>query len=108
MTFTGKQKEKIKHMIMKGERMKKIAKEIGVNCTWQDIQRYCWESGAMSWQGSKKMISNRLKKFKNATTQASREQLANEIKDSVSYLYYCVKQMRELIKSVESALQKMK
>lgn len=108
MTFVDKQKEKIEHMIMKGEKMEKIAKEIGGNCTWQDIQRYCWESGAMSWQGSKKMISNRLKKFQIATKKAYREQLANEIKNSVSYLYHCAKQMRKRIMAVEHALQKIK
>jgi len=108
MTFSNKQKQKIEHMIMKGEKMENIAKEIGGNCTWQDIQSYCWESGAMSWRGSKKMISNRLKKFKTATTQANREQLANEIEESVSYLYYCAKQMRERIMAVENALQKIK
>jgi len=108
MSFSKKQKEKIEHMIMKGEKMDKIAKEIGGNCTWQDIQQYCWDSGAMSWQGSKKMISTRLKKFKTATTQANRELLAEEIDESVSYLYYCAKQMRERIMAVEHALQKIK
>ena len=108
MTFTDKQKEKIEQMIMKGEKMENIAKEIGGNCTWQDIQQYCWESGAMSWQGSKTMISNRLKRFRDATKQANREQLADEIEKSVSYLYYCAKQMRERIMAVERALQKIK
>ena len=108
MQFTDRQREKIEHMIMKGEKMDAIAQEIGGNCTWQDIQQYCWESGAMSWQGSKKMISNRLKKVKTATTQGERERLSAEIDESVSYLYYCAKQMRERILAVETALRKIK
>jgi DNA-binding ferritin-like protein (Dps family) len=108
MQFTTRQRDKIEHMIMKGEKMETIAQEIGGNCTWQDIQQYCWESGAMSWRGSKKMISNRLKKFKTATTQQERETLADEIDESVSYLYYCAKQMRERILAVEGALRKIK
>lgn len=108
MQFSDRQKEKIEQMIMNGEKMETIAREIGGGCTWQDIQKYCWESGAMSWQGSKKMISNRLKGFKTATTQSRREQLAAEIGRSVNYLYYCAKQMRQRILEVEQALQKIK
>ena len=107
MQFTNKQKKKIEDMITKGETMDTIAKMIGGDCTWQEIQAYCWESGWMTWQGSKKIISNRLKRFKLASTQGERERLAAEIDDYVSYLYYCAKQMRNRIKSVEKALQKI-
>lgn len=107
MKFTDKQKRKITHMITKGEKMHRIAEEVGGNCTWQDIQQFCWETGFMSWQGSKKMISNRLKRFVGATTQTERNKLAAEIDDSVGYLYYCAKQMRERVVAVEKALQKI-
>ena len=105
MDFTDKQKTKIIHMITKGERMHAIAKEIGGNCTWQDIQQFCWESGYMGWQGSKRMISNRLTRFKAAGTQAERVRLATEIDEAVSYLYYCAKEMRSRIVAVEKALK---
>lgn len=108
MQFTDRQKDKIEHMITKGDKMDTIAREVGGNCTWQDIQEFCWETGAMSWQGSKKMISNRLKRFKTASKQSERETLASEIHKSVNYLYYCAKQMRERIVAVESALKKIK
>ena len=107
MTFTAKQKETIEHMITKGDKMDAIAKAIGGDCTWKDIQEYCWDSGAMSWQGSKKMISNRLKKFKNASKQQEREKLADEISQSADYLYFCAKQMRERIRAIEKALAKV-
>ena len=105
MDFTDRQKAKITKMITRGERMEAIANEIGGNCTWQDIQRFCWESGDMSWQGSKKMISNRLNRFKAAGTQAERERLATEIDEAVSYLYYCAKGMRNRIVAIEKALK---
>ena len=107
MQFTDRQKEKIRHMITKGDTMETIARDIGGACTWLDIQQFCWETGAMSWQGSKKMISNRLKRFKTASKQEEREMLAREIDESVSYLYYCAKQMRVRIVAVEAALQKI-
>ncbi len=45
MNFSDKQKTKIIHMITKGEKLEAIAKAIGGNCTWTDIQQFCWESG---------------------------------------------------------------
>ena len=108
MQFTNAQEEKIRHMITKGDKIEAIAKAIGGNCTWLDVQQFCWATGAMSWQGSKKMISTRLKRFKTATTQQLREQLAAEIDELTSYLYNCSKQMRERITAVENALKKIK
>ena len=92
-------------MITKGEKMETIAKAIGGKCTWKDIQRFCWQTGYMSWRGSKKMISNRLKRFETAGKQAERKELAKEIDESVSYLYYCTKEMRHRIIAVEKALK---
>ena len=105
MNFSDKQKTKITHMITKGAKIDAIAKAIGGNCTWPDIQQFCWETGYMSWQGSKKMISTRLKRFVNATTQSERKKLAKEIDESASYLYYCAKEMRTRIIAVEKALK---
>ena len=92
-------------MITKGEKMEAIAKVIGGNCTWHEIQQFCWESGYMSWQGSKRMISTRLKQFKMAGKQEDRIALAGEINEAVSYLYYCAKEMRSRIVAIEKALK---
>lgn len=108
MDFSKRQEEKIKQMITSGAQIKKIAAEIGGGCTWYDVQEFCWESGHMSWQGSKKMISSRLKRFKTASRQSDRQKLAKEIDQSVSYLYYCAKAMRERIVAVEKALSHIK
>lgn len=105
MNFTKKQKEKIIHRITKGEKLETIARAIGGGCTWKDIQEFCWETGYKSWQGSKKMISNRLKLFANATTQTERKRLAKEIDKEASYLYYCAKVIRDRIVAVEKALK---
>lgn len=105
MDFGDRQKTKITRMITKGEKMDRIAQEIGGNCTWMDIQQFCWETGYMSWQGSKKIISNRLKKFATAGTREERKKLAKEIDESTSYLYYCAKEMRSRIVKVEKAIK---
>jgi len=105
MEFSSEQKTKITLIITKGEKMHKIARTIGGNCTWQDIQRFCWETGYMSWQGSKKMVSTRLKHFALARTKAERQKLAKEIDRATSYLYYCAKEMRTRIVAIEKALK---
>lgn len=104
MDFSKRQKEKIKQMITRGAKMRKIAAEIGGGCTWNDVQQFCWETGYMSWQGSKKMISNRLKQFETASKRSERKKLAKEIDQSVSYLYYYAKEMRAQIVAVQKAL----
>lgn len=107
MDFSERQEKKIIHMITKGEKMEAIARKVGRSCTWEDIQQFCWETGFMSWQGSKRMISTRLRKFATATKESERKKLAGEIDESVSYLYYCAKQMRSRIVEVEKALKKI-
>jgi hypothetical protein len=103
MKFTSDQAAKIANLINKGEKFHVIAKKLGGGCTWQDIQAFCWQTGEMSWQGSKKMISSRLKKLPTATTRPAREQLAKEIAERVDYLYYCAKDMKERLDTFEKA-----
>jgi hypothetical protein len=58
------------------------------------IQKLLWQSGTLPWQGAKKIITTRLKKVKTAGTRAEREQLADEIKEQVDYLYYAAKELQ--------------
>ncbi len=108
MKFTSVQKSKIESLIKKGQTMHTIATTIGGGCTWTDIQEYCWQSGTMSWQGSKKIISNSLKKFQTAGTAAERGKLADRIDEQVAYLYYLGKEMRDRLVEVEKALDKIR
>ncbi|MCH8968183.1 MAG: hypothetical protein IIA66_03580 [Planctomycetes bacterium] len=61
----------------------------------------------MSWQGAKKIVSNRLKSFALAGTKTERQKLAKEIDEATSYLYYCAKEMRTRIVAVEKALKQI-
>jgi hypothetical protein len=106
MEFTNEEQDKIANLITKGEKFQVIAKKIGGGCSWQDIQAFCWQSGNMSWQGSKKMISSRLKKLATAGTRAEREQLAAAIRERVDYLYYCARGMKEKIDAFEKVAAK--
>jgi hypothetical protein len=106
MEFTQEQQDKIANLITSGNKFQLVAKKIGGGCTWQDIQAFCWQSGNMSRQGSKKMVSSRLKKLANAGTRAEREQLTAEIKERVDYLYYCARDMKDKIRAFEKAAAK--
>src|SRR5438067_438666 len=107
MQFTDTQAAQIVSMINKGEKFYVIAKKIAGGCTWQDIQAFCWQTGEMSWQGSKKMISSRLKKLPTATTKQEREQLGQEIAQRVDYLYYCAKDMKDRLDQYERLAAKL-
>jgi hypothetical protein len=108
VTFNETQKAKIESLIKRGETMYSVAQAIGAGCTWKDIQGYCWQNGPMSWQGSKKIISNSLKKFPTAGTEDERKVLAARIDEQVGYLYYLGKEMRNRLLEVEKALEKLK
>lgn len=108
MNFSESQKKKRESMIKKGKTMYEIAESIGGGCTWTDIQGYCWQSGTMSWQGSKKIISNALKKLPSAGTAVERTKLVEKIDTQVRYLYYLGKEMRDRIAEVEKALEKIR
>jgi len=88
--------------------MHDISQAIGGGCTWKDIQEYCWQSGSMSWQGSKKIISNCLKKFPTAGTADERKALAAKIDERARYLYYLGKEMRDRVLEFEKAFEKIK
>ena len=107
MTFTLEEEDKIANLINKGEKFQVIAKKVGRGCTWQDIQAFSWESGNMSWQGSKKMISSRLKRLATAGTRAEREKIATEIKERVDYLYYCARDMKDKLAAFEKAASRL-
>ena len=84
-----------------------IAQAIGGNCTWTDVQVYCWQTGKMSWQGSKTIITNSLKKLPTATTEKERKDLAETIKKNVNYLYYLGKGMRGRVVEITKLLKKI-
>ncbi|MEI6614664.1 MAG: hypothetical protein WCL37_07185 [Chrysiogenales bacterium] len=107
MVFNELQKQKIESLIKKGVSMYAIAQAIGGNCTWTDIQIYCWQTGKMSWLGSKRIITNSLNKLTTATTENERKKLAETINKNVKYLYYLGKEMRNRVVEITKLLKKI-
>ena len=88
--------------------MHEIAKSIGTNCTWRDVQFCCWQSGTIGWQGSKMIIANCLKKLPTATTEQERKKLAETIANSVNRIYYLGKEMRDRVLEITKSLENIK
>lgn len=107
MPFNESQKQKIESLIKKGVSMYEIAQTIGNNCSWTDVQVYCWKTGKMSWRGSKKIITNSLNKLSTATTENERKKLAETINRNVNYLYYLGKEMRGRVLEITKSLKKI-
>ena len=104
MSFSKPQEKKIEKLLMAGKSFDEVAKTIGGNHHWTDIQFYAWESGAMSWRGSKKMISSRLKKLVSEGKRAERQKLVKEIDERVKYLYNCSKAAKTKLDKIKKAV----
>ena len=84
-------KEQIKNRIGQGDSITSVCEELKLE--YAVVQQFCWREGSLPWRGAKKYIAHRLRKFRQATKQATREQLAREIKEQVDYIYYAAKEL---------------
>ena len=84
-------KEQIKNRIGQGDSIGSICDRLKLE--YAVVQQFCWREGKLPWRGAKSYIARRLRKFKHATQQAVREQLAQEIGEQVDYIYYAAKEL---------------
>ncbi len=57
------------------------------------VQAVLWEQGTLSLQGSKSLISRRLRSLRTATRQQDRKELVRDVQAQVDYIYYAAKQL---------------
>ena len=84
-------KEQIRSRIGLGDSINSICERLKLE--YAVVQTFCWREGILPWRGAKSYITRRLKKFKKATKEATREQLAREIGEQVDYIYYAAKEL---------------
>ena len=89
--------EKAKQMAGVGKTIAQISEELGVD--W----RLVW-GHVRSRQGTKQIISRRLKRLINEQDQSEREQLVNEVAECVDYLYYQGKSLGSQVERARKAL----
>ena len=81
-------------MASEGKTISEISKELNVDY-WE-----VWNHVDRSWQGTKWVITNRLKKLAKEKDQSTREQLADEVAECINYLYT---QGRSMGKQIDQA-----
>ncbi len=86
------QKTRISRMALSGRSIVEIAErhklDFGV------VQAVLWEQGTLTLQGSKSLISRRLRSLRAATRQEDRAALVRDVQAQVDYIYYAAKRLQ--------------
>ncbi len=69
------------------------------------VQRLLWDKGTLPWQGSKAIITRRLRSLRTATRRESRDELVEAVKEQVDYLYYAATQLRARLDKVKKSIR---
>ena len=99
------QKAKAVLMALGGKTIAQISKELGAG--WGEVSAHVRSEGALSWQGAKMSITNRLTQLKNERSKAKREILVDEANELVNYIYYSGKELRDKIDRAHNALERV-
>ena len=89
---------KAKQMADEGKTVAQISKELDVDywAVWNHVPR--------SWQGTKWVITNRLKSLVKEANQPTRERMVSEVAECVQYLYDRGRQMGKQIERARNTL----
>ncbi len=68
------------------------------------VQTLLWERETLPWQGSKAIITRRLRSLKTATRQERRAELIADVKEQVDYLYYAATHLRARLDKVKKTI----
>ena len=85
-------KSRISKMAMSGRSIVEIAERHKLD--YGVVQAVLWEQGTLSLQGSKSLISRRLRSLRAATRQEDRATLVRDVQAQVDYIYYAAKRLQ--------------
>ena len=80
----------------------KVSEELGLE--WGEVSSFLQSEDVRGFRGSKTRITNRLNRLKNENDPAKREQLVDEAKALINYIYYSGKDMGRAIDRARKAL----
>ncbi len=86
------QKKRISRMAQDGRSIVEIADKHKLD--YGIVQAVLWQQGTLSLQGSKSLISRRLRSLKTATRQDERARLVEDVQAQVDYIYYAARQLQ--------------
>ena len=98
MTNSEKVSEMVR-MAREGKNIAQISRELGVDYweVWSHVER--------GWQGTKWMVTNRIRRLANENDPAIRKQLANEAEECVNYLYNEGQRLSKKINRIRETLK---
>ncbi len=103
MTMPQELLDQAEQMARDGKPITKIQEILGGN--YDEIWTHLNSVGAYSWIGAKSIITRRLKSLVVESDRARRQELANEAKHMVDYLYYQGVEQAGILGKVKKALQ---
>ena len=86
------QKNRISRMALSGRSIVEIAEKHKLD--FGVVQSVLWEQGTLTLQGSKSLISRRLRSLRAAGRQEDRATLVRDVQAQVDYIYYAAKQLQ--------------
>ena len=96
------QKSKAEQMARESKTIARISTELGVS--WAEVSAHVRSVNALSWQGAKMSITNRLNRLKRERNRSTREQLVDEAAKCVDYLYAEGKNLSKKVDRARNAL----
>jgi len=95
--------DRAEQMARDGKAITKIQETLHVD--YDEIWVYLNSIGAYSWIGAKSIITRRLNSLVAETDRARRQELADEAKHMVDYLYYQGVEQASILDKVKKALE---
>lgn len=96
------QREQMSQMALAGRSIVEIAKKYKLD--YGVVRTVLWQQGTLSWQGSKTIITSRLRALRTAGRRDRRAELAKDIKEEVDYLYYAARQLQTQLDKVKKSI----
>ena len=100
--LSAEKRQKLIDGAVAGESINEMSKRLGVE--FSVAQRLLWQSGTLPWQGSKTIITRRLRSLRTACRRSDRNKLAKDVEEQVAYLYYAAKRQQDHLPKVKNLL----
>ncbi len=106
MSIPKKDKDTIKKLAREGKQISKISSEDFPEYEYWDIYTVVNDSGGISAQGARAIITNRLNQMISTRRKSEREEIIEEIDDLVWHLYEGLKASQKKLNAIRNVLDK--
>lgn len=96
------QKQQISQMAREGASIVEIVGRYKLE--YNVVNTLLWEQGTLPWQGSKTIITRRLRSLRTAGRRELRAELIEDVQRQVDYLYYAGRQLQAQLDKVKKTI----